>query len=427
MPNPIHIPDDTKSLHNIGDFIMSYQPYQNAFLSALVNRIGLVLITSKSWNNPLAVFKQGTMEMGETVEEIFVNIAKPHSFDPENAENKVWKREMPDVRAAFHTMNFQKFYKQSISQEQLRQAFLSWQGITDLVAKIVEAMYTAMAYDEYVVMKYMVCREAINGGMFTKVTADHSDVANLNSVVTDYRAMSSKLTFLSDKYNRARVMNSTAREEQYILIDAETYAKVDVNVLAQAFNMSKADWLGHVIEIDSFSDHDTERLAELFAGDSTYVPFTSNEITALSKISNIVTDKKYYMVFDNMQQMNELFNGEGLYWQYWLHYWRTFSVSPYANAVCFTSQTSSITSVTISPASATVNKGTATQFSATVNGTGLIDKNVVWKISGNTSVQTEVNENSGVVYVSPNETASSITLTATAIDGKTKNATITIN
>ena len=38
-----------------------------------------------------------------------------------------------DVRAAFHTMNYQKFYKATISNDQLRQAFLSWQGITDLI------------------------------------------------------------------------------------------------------------------------------------------------------------------------------------------------------------------------------------------------------------------------------------------------------
>ena len=46
MANPIQIYDNTESLHNIGQFIMNYQPYQNAFLSAIVNRIGLT--TSKA-------------------------------------------------------------------------------------------------------------------------------------------------------------------------------------------------------------------------------------------------------------------------------------------------------------------------------------------------------------------------------------------
>ena len=98
----------------------------------------------------------GYTEIGETIEEIFVNIAKPYEYDVAEAETKVFKREIPDVRAAFHTMNFQKYYKVTVSQDQLRQAFLSWQGITDLIAKIVDSLYTAMEKDEYVTMKYMI-------------------------------------------------------------------------------------------------------------------------------------------------------------------------------------------------------------------------------------------------------------------------------
>lgn len=110
------------------------------------------------WDNPWSVFKKGRLEFGETVEEIFVNLAKPHSFDPATAEKEVYKREIPDVRAAFHSMDFQKFYKVTISNDQLRQSFLSWNGITDLIAKIVDSLYTGMRYDEYVTMKYMICR-----------------------------------------------------------------------------------------------------------------------------------------------------------------------------------------------------------------------------------------------------------------------------
>ena len=94
------------------------------FLSALVNRIGRVLITSKMYSNPIEMFKKGMLEFGETVEEIFVNIAKPFQFDQSIAEKEVFKREIPDVRSAFHVMNYQKFYKSTISDRELKQAFL---------------------------------------------------------------------------------------------------------------------------------------------------------------------------------------------------------------------------------------------------------------------------------------------------------------
>ena len=105
------------------------------------------------------------LEYGETIEEIFVNIAKPFQFDPGVAESEVFKREIPDVRATFHIMNYQKFYKSTVNNDQLRQAFLSVDGITDLIAKIVDAMYTGANYDEFLTMKYLLARHILDGRM----------------------------------------------------------------------------------------------------------------------------------------------------------------------------------------------------------------------------------------------------------------------
>lgn len=424
MPNPVRIPDDTRSLHAIGEFIMSYQPYQNAFLNALVNRIGLTIITSKMWNNPWSVFKRGFMEFGETVEEIFVNIAKPHKYDPAVAEKQVFKREIPDVRAAFHTMNFQKFYKATIQNDQLRQAFLSWQGITDLIAKIVDSMYTGMEYDEYTVMKYMICREALNGGMYVNANANYA--TDPNSLIEDTRWLSSQLTFLKPTFNRAGVYNSTSRDDQYVIIDSRVEAQVDVEVLARAYNMDRADFLGHLIIVDSFAEHDNARLAELFADDNTYTPFTQAELTSLAAIQSITVARDWWMVFDNFQNFTQNYNGEGLYWQYWYHTWKTFSASPYANAAVLTSQASSVTGVTISPATANVAQGSMLQLNATVAGTGLIDRAVIWSISGQKASGTHIDGGSGLLRIAADEEAATeITVTAEC-QGVTGTATITV-
>ena len=114
------------SIREIGAIIMDYPVLQNEFLSALVNRIGRVMLTSKMYDNPWAIFKKGLLEFGETIEEIFVNIAEPFTYDVEESENKVFARNIPDVRSAFHVLNYQKYYKATIQNEQLRQAFLSW-------------------------------------------------------------------------------------------------------------------------------------------------------------------------------------------------------------------------------------------------------------------------------------------------------------
>lgn len=425
MANPVRIPDDTRSLHAIGDFIMSYQPYQNAFLNAVVNRIGLTIITSKMWNNPWSVFKRGFMEFGETVEEIFVNLAEPHSYDPVTASKEIFKREIPDVRAAFHTMNFQKFYKATISNDQLRQAFLSWQGITDLIAKIVDAMYTGMNYDEYVVMKYMVARSILNGDIAFK--AIPSVFSTADDIVYGARAISTEFTFLKTDYNRAGVYNSTLRDDQYIIISADMEAMIDVGVLARAFNMEYADFLGHVIVVDSFSDHDTARLAQLFANDSTYTAFTSGDITALGNIAAIIVDRDWWMVFDNFQNFTQNYNGEGLYWQYWYHTWKTFSISPYSNACAIVSSVGSITSVTVSPATATIAAGGSATFSAAVVKSGLVSDAVTWSISGQVSAETHIDPSSGILFVATDEPAAgTITVTATSVADSTVTGTATV-
>ena len=428
MANPVHIPDDTRSLHAIGDFIMSYQPYQNAFLNALVNRIGLTIITSKMWNNPWSVFKRGYMEFGETVEEIFVNLASPHSFDPATASREVFKREMPDVRAAFHTMNFQKFYKATIQNDQLRQAFLSWQGITDLIAKIVDAMYTGMEYDEYCTMKYMVARAVLNGDVAYKAVPTVFTTAD--DMVYGARTVSTELTFLKTDYNRAGVYNSTLREDQYVIISAEIEALVDVGVLARAFNMEYADFLGHVIIVDSFSDHDLARLALLFADDATYTPFDATDQAALANIACVIVDKDWWMVFDNFQNFTQNYNGEGLYWQYWYHTWKTFSISPYSNAVAIVSAVGTITSVTVSPSTATLAPASSASFSAAVVVSGLVSDAVTWSISGQVSEDTHIDPSAGLLYIGADEpSAGTITVTATSVadSSVTGTATVTVS
>ena len=280
---------DAESIKEIGAVIMDNPQLQNEFLSALVNRIGRVLITSKMYENPWSMFKKGMLEFGETIEEIFVNIAKPFQFDPAVAETNLFKREIPDVRSAFHIMNYQKYYKTTIQNDQLRQAFLSWQGITDLIAKIVDAMYTGANYDEFQTMKYMLAKNVLNGRMYpVTIPAVTSD--NMKSIVSTIKGVSNNFEFLSDKYNIAGVQNNSKKTEQYLLINSNFDATMDVEVLASAFNMDKAEFLGKRVLVDSFGSLDIARLNILFADDPTYTEISTDELKALDAIPCILVD-----------------------------------------------------------------------------------------------------------------------------------------
>lgn len=414
---------DADSIRQIGAIIMDYPALQNEFLSALVNRIGRVLITSKMYDNPWSFFKKGLLEFGETVEEIFVNIAKPFQFDPAVAETNVFKREIPDVRAAFHIMNYQKYYKATISNDQLRQAFLSWQGISDLIAKIVDAMYTGANYDEFQTMKYMLARHILDGHMYP-VEIPTVETANMKSIVSVVKGVSNKFTFLSPNYNLAGVQTYTDKYDQYMLINSQFDATMDVEVLASAFNMDKAEFSGRRVLVDSFGSLDTARLAELFAGDSTYQEISSDELEALDAIPAVLVDRNWFMIFDNFYNFTEQYNGEGLYWNYWYHVWKTFSVSPFANNALFIPGTPGVTSVTVSPGSATVAAGQSVQLSANVVTTNFAPKSVTWTVNSEYATV----DNSGKVTVLSTAPASTrITVTATSTYDTSKKGTATIS
>lgn len=412
------------TLRQIGDVITTFQPLANAFLSALVNRIGRVIINSKMYSNPWAGFKRGLLEYGETIEELFVNIVQAQDFDPETAENEVFKRKIPDVRSAFHTMNYQKFYKTTVSNDQLRQAFLSFEGISDLIGKITEALYTSANYDEYLVMKYMLCY-AMEHGAFHPVTIAQPTAANSNSVVTTLKATSEKLQFLSADYNQAGVYNHTPKGDQYFIMTADFSSIVDVETMARAFNIDKVTLMGHTVIIDqfTFTTSETARLQELLG-----TQYTALTTSLFADVPCVCVDRDFFMIFDNFQNMTEQYNGEGLYWNYWLHQWKTFSTSPFANAVIFTDETPAVSDVAVTPSALTMGKGTSTQFTATVTNAGFASTGVTWSISGQQSANTRI-DGQGRLYIAQDESATTITVTATSVfnTGKSNTATVTVS
>lgn len=370
---------DDASAREIGAVIMQYPDIQNEFIKSLANRIGLVIIQSKMYENPWRMFKRGLLEYGETVEEIFVNIARPFQYDPEVAEREVFKREIPDVRTAFHPMNFQKFYKVTVQEADLRLAFLSWGGVSDLIGKIIDSMYSAASYDEFITMKYLIARHALDGHIYAKqittVTA-----ANMKAIASTIKGISNALTFMTPEYNLAGVPNSTPKEDQYLIMTSDFDATMDVEVLAAAFNIDKAEFSGKTVLVDSFGTFDAARMVELYG--ASFTPFTDAEVAALNTIPAVLVSADWFMIFDEMVRMTDNYNGQGIYWNYFLHFWKTFSVSPFNPAVLFVPGAPAVDSISVSPSTATVNAGQSVLLSAEVTTDNFASKAVNWTLTG---------------------------------------------
>lgn len=416
--------DSLDSVRSIGNILMNYPALQNEFLNALVNRIGRVLVTSKMYDNPWNMFKRGMLEFGETIEEVFVEIAKPFEYDPETAESEVFKREIPDVRAAFHILNYQKFYKVTVQRDQLRQAFLTWDGVTDLITKIINSMYAGANYDEFLVMKYLVAVNILNGRLKAVQISDPSNVTNMKSVVGAIKSVSNGMEFMTTEYNQAGVHTYTDKRDQYIILTSDFDAVMDVEVLASAFNMDKADFMGRRVLVDSFASLDNDRLALLFKDDKNYVPLTQDELNALATIPAVLVDRDWFMILDNLLEFTDQYNGQGLYWNYWLHVWKTLSVSPFANSAVFVPGVPSVTSVTVSPDTVKAGAGQTVLLTAEVVTANFAPQTVTWSVA--TGAKATVDITGKVVIGADAKTGDKIVVKATSTFDSTKSATCTI-
>lgn len=374
----------------VGEVIYGTPAFANQFINALVNRIAIVRVQSATFNNPYSILKKGYIEFGETIEDIFVSIAKAVDFDPEKATKREFQRTIPDVKSAFHVMNWRVMYPVTIQDEDLKQAFLSVDGVQNLIAKIVDSVYTAAEYDEFLLFKYLLIKAISNGKIYSKNVGDGT---NLNDAAVQFRGTSNLITFMSNKYNELNVTNNTPKDRQVIFMDSLFNAQFDVNVLASAFNMEKADFMGRLFLIDNWTEFDNARFDVIRANSDGIEEVTDDELALLANVKAIILDEKWFQVYDNNNKFTEDYVASGLYWNYFYHTWKTISNSPFANAIVFVTTVAN----TVLPESITVHvdskdeSDTATVFtiSPKYESVGLDPRNVNF-------VQTEALTTAGI-------------------------------
>ena len=423
-----NVPEVTKvsDIPKVGEVIYGTPAFANQFINALVNRIAIVRVKSATFNNPYSILKKGYLEYGETIEEIFLNIANCVDFNAEKAPAREFKRTLPDVKSAFHAMNWRVMYPITIQDEDLRQAFLSADGVSNLIAKIVDSVYTAAEYDEFLLFKYMLIKAISHGKLFPKSIGNGLE---MSESAVQFRGMSNLLPFMSTEYNEAGVKNNTPKERQIIFMDSMFNAKYDVNVLASAFNMDKADFMGRLFLIDDWTSFDNERFNVIRANSDGIEEVTTAELTLLADVKAVLIDEDWFQVYDNNNKFTEQYVASGLYWNYFYHTWKTVSNSPFANAVVFVTDKAVIAlpeTITVHiDAKDESDVGTVFTIRADFDGAKLNPQNVLF-------VQTEELTRAGIaiqqyggIMIPSSQATTEITLVAT-INGQKYTATASI-
>lgn len=425
----------TESIRMAGQAITQFAARRNAFVNALINMIGMQRLHYMLFNNPLTWAKQGKLEMGETVEQIWIGLAEAYPYDPVKAETNFSKQHTPDIMSTFHSVNYQVTYNITVNYYQLKRAFLSLEGLQAFVEEIIGAVARAATYDEFLMTKYLVAVLLLEGKLpvtpiaaLTKATADDA--------VTTVATITNKFQFPNNQYTMAGNLNTCPVDDIYILESAEANALIKVNALATAFNVDYVKFMGHVAMIDGLDTWDWDRLDMLMgvdvSGVSPYDPgyqhFTDAQINLLKTVQLIAMDKRFLQIYDNYEYMETPFiNGEGGYTNYPYQVAKIFGASPFHNAVAFTTAESTVTSVALTPEEANVAAGTQIGLQAKITTTGFAPSGVVWSIDATSAGMGVVIGQDGVVRVPRTvAAATTITVTATSAFDSTKSGTATL-
>lgn len=418
------VPDATKAnVQSLLLNVMNYRPTQNEFIDALVNRIGLEIYKSVIWTNPLAKFKRGMLNFGDTIEEINVGLlkAKLYQTDREYLESDIFGVEVADVQTRFHKISRQEFYKISINETLLRRAFLEDYGLSGFVTNLMNAPSTSDNFDEFLLTTSLF-NEYYKASGFFKVNVP--DVSLPTSTQTDaqymlrrLREFSSILAFPSAHYNASGMPVAATPDELELFITPEANSGIDVEALAGAFNMEKAD----------------------IPNRTTVIP---NEYFGIPGLQAILTSRDFFVIADTFIDTTSAMNPVGLNTNYFLHHHEVISASPFVPAILFTTEAGDVITLVntpvsgVQPLTATDPAGNAvTQFvrgssyqlvsEAITNPTGGYNDSVRFELVGTQSPRTYLVAQTGSLHISVDEPSESVTINVVAVDtGASGNAQI---
>ena len=406
------VPSATEdNIASIRDILFNdaYQPMLNEFVTNLINRIGLTMIKNKSFSNPLSIFKKGAVPLGTDIQEIYENPAIAEQYEYSNtAMAKLLTITDPDTHVAYYRRNRQDLYTKTISREGLQGAFDSWQNFEDFVSAITQSLYSGNYIDEFKYTKALIDGAYANNKVVVQQVSEPVDASTSKAFLKQVRALYSQMSFPSTSYNayskfsgaKGTVTTWTDPERVVLIIRADVMAEVDVEALASAFNLDKANFLGRVIQVDSF-EHD--------------------------EVLGVICDESWLQIYDNVFRFDEFYNARVMAWNEYLHAWATYAISPFANAVVLA--TGAPVAVTGIDLGADVDLGLTEDASGKAITVTLTPSNATSTISyssSNEGVFTVAKITDTSIKLYP-KTVGSATLTAEAPDGTKDTATITVS
>ena len=300
---------------------------RNKFIQSLVNRIAYTKFVMDYFENPLQELAGDDLPLGAIGQTIYVNPARGRVYNIDDFAGLLARYES-DVKAEYSEINFDVQYPVTIIRKELEKAFVSWGDFESFLMGIATSLYNGAYIDDYKYTKKLISNAYRNNAVqmetFTFANASTPTEAELKSFTKKLRETFLNFKSPSTRYNAWSKVGGYGRsivswskpEDVVVFISNKLASELDVDVLANAFNMDKTELMGKVYYIDSFDIID----------DDGQTQFDGSNIYAL------ICDKRWFKIRTKDMFMDEFYNANNRSWQQYLNVIKAFNYSLFANA-----------------------------------------------------------------------------------------------
>lgn len=272
-----------QNIGNIGTTILNYSVVKNEFLNVLVNKICGQIFMNKVYTNPLSFFEKEPVPYGSTLESVFTDLIQSKNFNENFGTNDVSSLigvETPPSKTEYYSKNFAKKYKISVSDLQLRTAFLNPNGLQNLINQVLTVPTNSRNFDDFQLMKGLLANASTKEVTLATTYKTANDDVKAKMLTKQTRAIVDRFGMMSKIFNIQGVYTFTNSQNIVIITTPEVSANLDVELLATAFNMEKAEMGRRIVKIDSFQKYNATTKAyeadanvELMVIDEDYIQF----------------------------------------------------------------------------------------------------------------------------------------------------------
>ena len=274
-----------QTIGKIGETILTYTATKNEFLDVLVNKICGQIFMNKVYTNPLSFFEKDPVPFGATLESVFCDLIQAKNFNENfgTAKNEVSSLigvEKPSVKTEYYSRNFAKKYKISISDEQLRTAFMNANGLQNLINQVLTVPTNSRNFDDFQMMKGLLANSSTKEVTLSTAYKTAADDVKAKELTKKTRAIVDRFGMMGKVFNIQGINTFTNPQNIVIITTPEVAAMLDVELLATAFNMDKAEMGRRIVKIDSFQKYDetnkkfvADPNVELMIVDEDYIQF----------------------------------------------------------------------------------------------------------------------------------------------------------